>query len=277
MIIDGHVHLWQTARADDIRIVRQHPTLQRDFLPGDFQLLARAHGVDKMILVEASSSPEHIRWCLDMARNQPMIASVVGWVDLESVDVRRRLSELKVDVKCAGIRAKVNRSPEPDWLLRPAVRDGLAAVGQADMVAELLLLPHHLPACLELSKAIPGLRLVIDHGGQPPIQSGAFEPWASWITKIARSTMATCKMSGLIELAGPDWNVERLKPFFGHLLESFGPRRLLFGSNWPVVNLGGDYHTWWAALQRLLDDFGLGKAERAALLGGTAAEIYRVA
>jgi L-fuconolactonase len=276
VIIDGHVHFWESARQEDILIVRQRPTLQQDFRPGDLQLLAQPHGVDKVILVEAAPNPEHTRWCLNIARDEAMVAGVVGWVDLEAADVRLRLSELKAEAKCAGVRAKVNRAPEPDWLRRPAVLEGFAAVSQADLVAELLVLSHQLPVCLEVCRALPGLRVVIDHGGQPDIQGNAFEPWASRITEIARTTTATCKISGLIELAGPGWNVERLKPFFGHLLESFGPRRLLFGSNWPVVNVAGDYHAWWDTLQRLLDDFRLAEAERAALLGSTAAGTYRL-
>jgi L-fuconolactonase len=94
--------------------------------------------------------------------------------------------------------------------------------------------------------------------------------------EIARTTTAVCKVSGLIELAGSGWTPESLRPFFGHLLETFGPRRLLFGSNWPVVNLAGDYHAWWDALHRLLDLFGLDEAGRGALLGGTAVETYRL-
>lgn len=276
MIIDGHVHFWTMARPDDILIVRQQPGLQRDYLPGDLGPLLRACGVDKAVLVQSAPSLDHTRWCLNIAKGEALVAGVVGWVDLEAPNVLDVLSASKVEPKFAGIRAMVNRAPEPDWLLRPAVRHGFAAVSQADLVAELLVLSHQLPACLELCRARPELRAVIDHGGRPDIQGGAFEPWATWIGEIARATTATCKMSGLVELAGPDRNVESLKPFFGHLLECFGPRRLLFGSNWPVVNLAGGYHVWWETLHRLLDDFGLDGVARAALFGGTAAETYRL-
>jgi L-fuconolactonase len=277
VIIDGHVHFWDMARLEDILIVRLQPRLQRDYLPLDLGPLLRAHGADKAVLVQSAPSPDHTRWCLDIAKREERVASVVGWVDLEAPNASDMLSAYKAEPKFAGIRAMVNRAPEPDWLLRPAVRQGFAAVGQAKLVAELLVRPHHLPACLTLCKALPALRVVIDHGGQPDIQADAWEPWATDIAEIGRATTAACKIAGLAEVAGPGWTAERLKPFFGHLLECFGPERLLFGSNWPVIDLVGDFHAWWEAFHQLLDGFGLGEDERGALLGGTAARVYSIA
>jgi L-fuconolactonase len=190
MIIDGHVHFWDMARQEDILIVRLRAELQRNYFPKDLWPLVGAHGVGRVILVQSAPSPDHTRWCLDIAKREEGVAGVVGWVDLEALNVSDVLSAYKAEPRFAGFRAMVNRAPEPDWLLRPAVRHGFAAVSQANLVAELLVRPHHLPACLTLCKALPELRVVIDHGGQPDIQADAWEPWATDIAEIGRATTA---------------------------------------------------------------------------------------
>ena len=276
MIIDGHVHFWDIGRREDILIVRLRPELQRDYLPRDLWPLAEAHGVERVILVQAAPSPEHTRWCLDLAKREERVAGVVGWVDLEASDVLDVLSAYRAEARFVGIRAMANRMAEPDWLMRPAVRTGFSALARLDLSAELLLRPVHWRACLDLCRALPDLRVVIDHGGNPDIQAGGFESWATWITEIGRTPSASSKVSGLIHAAGSGWTVEQLRPFFGHLLERLGLKRLMFGSDWPVVNLAGNYHVWWETLCQLMDAFGLGAAERDALFGGTAVDIYRL-
>jgi len=277
MIIDGHVHFWSMARQDDILVVRLQPSLQRDYLPLALEPLLERHGVARAVLIQSAPSLEHARWLLDVARPLDRIGRVIGWADLEAPDVEQVLADLGRDPKFIGIRAMVNRAPEPEWLRRPAVRAGLAAVARSGLVAELLVRPEHLPACLALGTALPELRVVIDHGANPDIRAGASTPWRTDIAEVGRSTSAACKIAGLAELAGPGWTAERLKPVFGHLLEVFGPDRLLFGSNWPVIDLVGDYRAWWEALHGLMDAFGLDGRARAAILGGTAARVYGMA
>ena len=276
VVIDGHVHFWDIARQEDILVVRLRPELQRSYLPKDLWPLITAHGVERVILVQAAPSPEHTRWCLDLAKREERVAGVVGWVDLEAPDVLDVLSAYRAEARFVGIRAMANRMAEPDWLMRQAVRTGFSALARLDLTAELLLRPAHLPACLDLCRALPNLRVVIDHGGSPDIRAGGFQSWATWIAEIGRTPSARLKLSGLIEAAGPGWTVEQLRPFFGHLLEGLGPKRLLFGSNWPVVELAGNYHVWWETVCQLLDAFGLGAAQRGALFGGTATEVYRL-
>ena len=276
LVIDGHVHCWIMARQDDILVVRLQPGLQRDYLPPALEPLLRAHGVGRAVLIQSAPSLEHVRWLLGVAGPLPAIARVIGWADLEAPDAEAVLADLRRDPKFIGIRAMVNRAPDPNWLRQPAVRSGFAAVARAGLVAELLIRPAHLRACVELCRAVPDLAVVVDHGANPDIRSDAFEPWGADIAEIGRSTSAVCKVAGLAEAAGPGWSVERLKPFFGHLLEVFGPDRLLFGSNWPVIDLVGDYRAWWDALRRLMEAFGLDGRARGAILGGTAARVYAI-
>jgi L-fuconolactonase len=276
VIIDGHVHFWDVGRQEDIRIVGLHAELQRSHLPEDLWPLCAARGVERVILIQAAPQAKHTRWCLDLAKREERVAAVVGWVDLEAPDVVDVLSAYKAETKFVGIRAMVNRMPEPDWLMRPAVRAGFSALARLDLTADLLIRPAHLPACLDLCRALPALRVVIDHGGNPDIEAGDFQSWASWITEIGRTPRASSKVSGLLGPSRPARTLEQLKPFFGHLLKCFGPQRLIFGGDWPVVNLAGSYNMWWETFCQLLDAFGLATAERDALFGGTAIEVYRL-
>ncbi len=277
MLVDSHVHCWSMARQDDILVVRLQRSLQRDYLPPALDPLLRAHGVERAVLIQSAPSLDHTRWLLEIAGPLPAIARVIGWADIEAHDLQGVLADLRRDPKFIGIRAMVNRAPDPGWLRRPAVGAGFAAVARAGLVADLLIRPAHLEACLELCRAVPELVVVVDHGANPDIRSDAFEPWGEDIAEIGRSTSAVCKVAGLAEAAGPGWTVERLKPFFGQLLEAFGPERLLFGSNWPVIDLVGDYRAWWDTLHRLMEAFGLDGQARRAVLGGTAARVYRIA
>jgi len=277
MFIDSHVHFWRLDRNDPIGIHRAIAGLAHDFTPDELRRLCRPLGVNRVVLVQAAPSPEETHYLLDLARKDEMIAGVVGWVDLEAGDVAGTLGSLKAHPKLVGIRALPAEVPTPHWLANPAVRRGLRALDEADLSLDLLVRSGQLVESLAALEAIPQLRANINHCGRPVIVCREWEPWASTMREIARRTQAVCKLSGLIERGGFEWAVEDLKPYVGHLLSTFGPDRLMFASNWPVLNLTGTYRRWWDGLGLVLGGFGISETDRLAIFRGTATRFYRLA
>jgi L-fucono-1,5-lactonase len=164
--------------------------------------------------------------------------------------------------------------PDVDWVLGPAVAPGLRAIEAADLTFDALVRPPHLPNLRRLLERHPDLRVVIDHGAKPEIGRGGREPWATHMAGLARETCAWVKLSGLVTEDGPGWSVERLRPYVDHLLDRFGPSRLIFGSDWPVVTLRASYAEWVAAADALLA--GLERDARDRVLGLNAITCYRL-
>jgi L-fuconolactonase len=240
-MIDAHHHLWDPAR-------RAYPwmagdamdPIRRPYTVDDLRAVTKASGVHATILVQTVSSVEETAEFLAAAAAEPVIAGVVGWVDLAARDVADRLAAL--DGPLAGIRHQVENEPDDDWLLRPEVMAGLSAVAAAGLAFDLLVRPAQLPAATEVALRLPQLRLVLDHAAKPPVAAGEWEPWASGVAALAARENVVCKLSGLVtEADWTGWEAGHLRRYVDHVLDVFGPQRLLFGSDWPVCELAASY------------------------------------
>jgi L-fuconolactonase len=203
---------------------------------------------------------------------------VVGWTDLTSPAVGEEIARLRGlpgGNRLAGIRHLVQDEPDADWLRRPEVRRGIRAVGAAGLAYDLLVRPHQLPAALAVTGELADVTFVLDHGAKPPIASGALEPWATQIGELAARPNVSCKVSGLVTEAGPDWRPAEVMPYLDHLVDRFGPTRLMFGSDWPVCTLAASYAEV-AALARDALAGRLGPAELDAVFRANAISVYRL-
>ncbi len=277
MIIDSHVHFWDPARGDDILIVRRERALQRRFYPEDLRPQLDAAGVDRCVVIQSAPQGDETRHLLDLVRDLPWVHGVVGWVDLESEDVADTLAALRAAGPLLGVRVMLHRLDDESWINRPTVGRGLRALCAAGLSLDLITEPRHINTVRAALIAVPDLRAIVNHGATPPIASGVFEPWAADLTHLARDTRAWCKFSGLREVAGSDPNDARILPYARHMLDAFGPRRLLYASNWPVCDLAGGHAQWWASALAILDHLGVLGADREAMFGGNAPQAYRKA
>ena len=273
MRIDAHQHFWKVAR-DDYGWLDEaaHPRLYRDFLPRDLEPHLHDGRIEKTVLVQAAPTLSETAFLLELARTTSFVAGVVGWVDFEAAAAPDAIARLAEARKLVGLRPMIQDLPDDRWMLSPTIRPAVLALGENDLAFDALVKPRHLPVLLEFFSRYPDLRVVIDHGAKPDIASGALASWASAMREIARSTGAYCKLSGLVTEAGPGWSTATIEPFVEVLLESFGPSRLMWGSDWPVLEEASDYAAWLGAAETFaaqLDDL-----QRARLFGGTAAEFY---
>ncbi|MGH3407540.1 MAG: amidohydrolase family protein, partial [Streptosporangiaceae bacterium] len=204
------------------------------------------------------------------------VAGVVGWVDLCGEDVASEIARIREQAggdRLAGVRHLVQDEPDPAWLDRPEVRRGLRAVGQAGLVYDLLIRPPQLPAALRLTADLDQVRFVLDHAAKPRISDGVLEPWAAMIGELAARPNVACKVSGLVTEAGAGWRREQLGPYVDVLLASFGPGRLLFGSDWPVCLLAATYAEVLALARDLLSPH-LSPPELGAFFAANARALY---
>ncbi|MGI5503367.1 amidohydrolase family protein [Lentzea sp. CA-135723] len=274
MIVDAHHHLWDLSVRDQDWITDPPMgVIRRSFLEPDF--VAAAPEVSASVLVQTVCVPEETPEFLAVAASSDVVGAVVGWVDLTSAGVGDALAAL-VDSPdgswLRGIRHQVQGEPDPEWLCREDVWHGLAAVGSAGLVYELLTLPHQMPAARRTVAALPQVEFVVDHCSKPAVGSDPGE-WAELIRSLAAHENVTCKLSGLVtEADWKSWSVADLRPYFEVVLDAFGPERLMFGSDWPVCLLAASYEEWLGAAQELVSELSAG--EQDAIFAGTARRVY---
>lgn len=275
MRIDAHHHFWKLGRYDYPWLGPQLNAIYRDFGPGDLPPLLARHRIDRTVLVQTISSLDETKWFLSLARQHSFIAGVVGWMDLKDPRVGDTLDELLASPGLVGIRHQVHDEPDVNWLLRPDVQRGLRELAQRGLPYELLIRPPHLAASLQVARKFPSLPLVVDHSAKPRIAQRGWDDWAGGLAELAQCPNVWCKLSGMItEADWANWQPADLKPYLDHVLATFGPERVLFGSDWPVCLLAGSYDRVIAALETGLAH--LSVAEREKIFGGNAVRLYQL-
>ena len=275
MIVDAHFHCWRLDRADYGWLTPALAPIYRDVSIADWQARALPLGVHAGVLVQAAPTQAETEFLLDQAEAHDVVRGVVGWLDLLAPDAPRRIGSLAASrPRLKGLRPMLQDIGDPDWILQPALAPALDAMAECGLVFDALIQPRHLRRILVLCQRHPALRVVVDHGAKPAIAQGLWQPWADDLRLLARDTQAVCKMSGLLTEAGPRPPRDAALRWIAHLLEIFGPQRMLWGSDWPVLELAATYDDWWADTHTALA--GLTAADRAAVLGGNAMQVYRL-
>ncbi|MEY2934887.1 MAG: hypothetical protein RL033_5636, partial [Pseudomonadota bacterium] len=236
-----------------------------------------AVAVHRTILVQAAPTEAEGEFLLSLADQHDFIAGAVVWLDMEAADFEQRLARLQQHPKFVGIRPMIHDLPDPEWMLQPAVRRAFAVLEAREVCFDFLVRPPHLAPMLQILRAFPALRAVLDHIGKPGIAQRQQQPWSSQLEQIAAHGNVFCKLSGMItEASHTSWAPDDLAPYVRHAVACFTPGRCLFGSDWPVCTLAGSYAQVVAALEHGLAPLGLSAAERARIFGGSAAEFYRL-
>ncbi len=276
-LVDAHQHYWNPARGDYGWMPSDHPILTRVYGPADLQPHLEAAGIGHTVLVQAAESIEETEYMLGIADATPSVAGVVGWIDFENTAHRKQLERLARHPKFKGVRPMIQDIPDVDWMLRDDVRWAYDAVADLDLAFDALGFPQHLDNFLTVFARHPKMRVVVDHCMKPQIGAhteARFAHWAERMARIAGETGAFCKFSGIITEASEDWSVDALRPYAEHILKSFGPERVMWGSDWPVCRLRGEYDAWHDAARTLTAH--LSEVEQARVFGGTAVAFYRL-
>jgi L-fuconolactonase len=271
MLIDAHQHFWRVGQKDCAWPGPDLKPIYRDFLPADLKNPLERCGIGGTVLVQSQPSSADTLWLLELAAQTPFVRAVVGWVDFIALDATHSIERLAKDPKLRGLRPMLQSLPDDRWILRAEVARALDAMVQLDLRFDALIYPRHLPVIAELARRYPKLHIVIDHAAKPPIAAGELDPWRADIAEAGRYSNVCCKMSGMLTEAATDWRVAHLVPYVKHVHACFGPERLMWGSDWPVLNLAASYHHWWDIAHELLP-----ASDMAVITGQTAQRFYKI-
>jgi L-fuconolactonase len=273
--IDAHHHLWRYTPEEYGWINDAMHALRRDFLPGDLAAEMRAAGVSGSIAVQARQTMDETRWLLDLADGCETIRGVVGWAPICSAEeFAAAMDELDGRTKLKGLRHIVQAEPD-DFLLREDFNRGIRAMHSSGLVYDVLVYERQLPQAIKFVDQHPEQMFVLDHIAKPLIREGVMEPWASLIRDLAKRQNVWCKVSGMVtEADWGAWTPESLRPYLDIVVEAFGLRRIMVGSDWPVCLVASGYRQWFDALDEYFSGFT--EREREAVFGKTAKQVYRL-
>ncbi|MFJ9250991.1 amidohydrolase family protein [Streptomyces sp. NPDC101776] len=282
-LVDAHHHVWDLDHRPQPWLDEPgHESIRRTFGTAGLRSAATrpiaGRQLDCTVVVQCVTSVSETRELLALAERDPLIGAVVGWADLASPAIAAVLDELRAGPGGAYLRAVrhlVQGEVDPEWLQRPSVERGLRAVGERGLAYDVLVRSHQFAQAVRLAERFPGLPLVLDHAGKPPIASGELKLWETELRQLAAHPQVRCKVSGLVtEADHRRWTIEDIRPVWDILLSTFGADRLMFGSDWPVCVLAGGWNQWAATVEELLAD--CSAAETSAILTRTATRLYRL-
>ena len=273
-VIDSHVHFWKYDKKTYDWIDNSMKTLQQDYLPEHLSLVARRNNVDGVVAVQATQTETETHFLVELAKTHPIIKGVVGWIDLQADNIAERLQYFSQYPIIKGYRHVVQGEPL-DFLARENFRRGVAALKAYNYTYDILIFHNQLPPAIDFVRAFPDMPLVIDHCAKPDIRHKNIEEWKTNMKEIAKFPNVSCKLSGLFtEAKWNEWSASDFYPYLDVVFEAFGPDRLMFGSDWPVMLLSGIYLKWKSLLEKYMENHS--PEDREKVFGINAIQFYNL-
>jgi L-fuconolactonase len=273
VLIDAHQHYWQIGRNGHEWPTPDLVPIYRAFGPDELAKVAEPLGIRGSVVVQSQPNDADTDWLIELAEATASVKAVVGWAELKAPNAIERIEGLARHSKLKGLRPMLQNLPKDDWIVDPALDPAIAAMIENGLRFDALVFTRHLAHLHAFAQRWPELPIVIDHGAKPPIANGQPDPWREEMARLAELPNIMCKLSGLFTEMGPGQGREAVVPYVRHLCDLFGPERLMWGSDWPVILLGGSYDEWFD-LARDLSGFDQRGLEL--LFGGTAAQFYGI-
>jgi L-fuconolactonase len=269
-MIDAHQHFWRIGRHGQQWPTPDLTVLHRDVLPDELGALAQPLGVTGSVAVQSQPNDADTDFLLALAAGRPFVRGVVGWIDMEATEAPRRLDVIAEGSKLCGLRPMLQSLERDDWIAEAPIEAAVARMVELGLVFDALVYARHLPHLLAFARRWPQLSIVIDHAAKPAI-GGDMGDWSRGLASLAALPNVHCKLSGLLTEAPAGSPAEAVRPVIDQVLAAFGPGQVLWGSDWPVLNLAGDYAGWLALCRRAV-----AAADHPAVFGGNARRLYRL-
>jgi L-fuconolactonase len=271
--IDAHHHLWKYSADQYPWMLEGMEGIRKDFLIPQLQTVTQMAGVTGTIAVQARQTIEETEWLLKLAAITPLIRGVVGWAALVEDKVEIQLSQFSQDRKLRALRHVLHDEPNEFYMLREDFNRGISRLKDFGLVYDILIFERHIPQTIEFVDRHPSQIFVVDHLAKPQIKRHIFSPWNMGILELARRGNVYCKVSGMVTEADWEiWTEADLRPYFDMVLNAFGPKRLMFGSDWPVIEAACEYVRWARMVKEWISE--LSAAERSEIMAGTAKRAY---
>ncbi len=274
MTIDAHQHFWNYQAQRDSWIKEDMSKIRKDFLPENLSPILKKNRIEGCVAVQADQSEKETDFLIRCARNHPFVKGVVGWTDLQSPGVQARLEYYYQFHEVKGFRHIVQSEPD-NFILEDNFCSGIGLLEQYNFTYDILIYHHQLPTALKFIKKFPNQSFVIDHLAKPSIRQRQLKPWKQQLQQIAMHENVCCKLSGFVtEADWENWRASDFKPYFETALEAFGPKRLMYGSDWPVCLLAGEYEDQLQITRQFIDT--LSPSEKKAIMGENAVRFYHL-
>jgi L-fuconolactonase len=271
--IDAHHHLWKFDAKEYGWIDENMQALRRDFLPADIHKELITAGIGGSVAVQARQTVEETRWLLELAGQNDFMKGVVGWVPLADPKVGGIIDQFASNPKLRGVRHVLQDEPDENHILREDFNRGIRELAHRNLTYDILIFERHLPQTIRFVDQYPKQKFVVDHLAKPRVKYKAISPWREHMQELAKRENVYCKISGLAtEADHKKWTEEQLEPYIDTVLSTFGPRRTMFGSDWPVCLLAIGYQRWVGIVAKATARLSAGEQER--FWGGTAIEAY---
>lgn len=275
MKLDSHQHFWHYNPNEHIWMNDQMEVLKRDYEPKDLQSLLKTTGFDGTIAVQARQMLEETQWLLDLSDQYDLIKGVVGWVDLCSEEIDAQLERFAKHDKLKGVRHVVQEEPDDNFILGDNFLRGISKLKAHDLTYDLLVFPRQLPASIKIVEQFPELPFVVDHIAKPDIKNNVVSGWEEDIRTLAKFPNVMCKLSGMVtEADWQSWTPSEFQVYMDIIMESFGPKRIMIGSDWPVCTLCGSYEEVMQIVTDYISQFS--PEIQNDILGENCARFYRV-
>ena len=275
MVIDAHQHFWNYRPEKHAWIDESMSSIRRDFSPADLRKVYSENGIDGCVAVQADQTIAETDFLIQLSSNNYFIKGVVGWVDLRSDTLENDLEKYASKSILKGFRHVVQGEPDHNFLLRSRFLRGIKLLEKLNYTYDILIFPHQLGATLEFVKRFPDMKFVIDHIAKPYIKDGFYEGWAILMKEIAKQQNVYCKLSGMITEADyKTWRSEQVNPYMELVLEAFGTKRIMFGSDWPVCLVAGNYSSVKSLIVNFIKKCSI--SEQMDIMGGNAIKFYNL-
>lgn len=276
LLIDTHHHLWQYSEDEYGWINEKMSKIKKDFLTPQLKELADDNQCDGFITVQVRQTIEENDALLEYAKQEPLIRGIVGWLPFADRSVASLIEQYTSQKLIKGFRHVVQDEPDDQFLLRDDFNRGIAELAKFNSIYEILIYSRQLPASIEFIDRHPTQRFVLNHIAKPTIIPGQFDQtWESNLRELAKRDYVDCKFSGIVtEVRSEEWSIDTIRPYWDVALEAFTPKRLMFGSDWPVCLLSSEYDRWLSVVRELASSLSLD--EQADFFGGNANRIYQL-
>ncbi|AXT60544.1 amidohydrolase [Aquimarina sp. AD10] len=275
MKIDSHQHFWQYHPVKHSWINDDMKVLQQDYLPSDLKKVYQENAIDGCVAVQADQSEIETDFLIDLANENEFIKGIVGWIDLRAENLEERLQHYsKFDI-IKGFRHVVQDEPDPNFIIGDSFKKGIALLHQYNFTYDILIFPHQLRASLKLIEEFPEHKFVIDHIAKPSIKNGDIKEWETLIREIAKHRNVYCKVSGMVtEADWAHWKYDDFVPYLDVVFDAFSTKRIMYGSDWPVCLLGGDY----SSIKSIIEEYikNLSAEQQEEIMGGNAIKFYQL-
>ncbi|WP_433975704.1 amidohydrolase family protein [Tunturiibacter lichenicola] len=271
--IDAHHHLWRYRHPGPAWMTDELSQFRRDIGLDELHEVTTPSGITGTVVVEVERTSEETRWLASTAGSDDLILGVVGWVDLTDPSVFAEMEQLAELPKLRGVRHPIHDEPDPNFILRDDFNRGIAALHGLGLTYDLLIFEDHLPQTVKFVDLHPDQIFILDHIAKPRIRDGSINGWLRSLIELARRPNVYCKLSGIVTEANWDlWTPQIIAPYIDTVLEAFGPRRVMFGSDWPIVTLASTYGRWVSTVSAAIAP--LSASEQEAILWRSATEAY---